>query len=53
MKHTYPRAINLVAQKKLRLKDLVSHRFQLSDTPAAFALNTRYHDSVVKIMIRP
>ena len=53
MKHTYPRAIALVQQGKANLKDLVSHRFQLTETPAAFALNTGYRDSVVKIIIKP
>jgi L-iditol 2-dehydrogenase len=37
MKHTYPRAIRLAATGQLDLQSLVSHRFPLEDTGAAFA----------------
>ena len=53
MKHTYPRAINLVEQKLIDVKSLVSHRFPLNQTPAAFAMNADYRDKVVKAMILP
>jgi L-iditol 2-dehydrogenase len=51
MKHTYPRAIRLVERGEIDVKRLISHRFPLSETPDAFALNSEYRDEVVKIMI--
>jgi L-iditol 2-dehydrogenase len=51
MKHTYPGAILLVQNKQVDLKSLITHRFPLSELPAAFALNARYGDGVVKVMI--
>ncbi len=51
MKHVYPRAIRLVQNGRVTLSDMVSHRFSLDQTPAAFALNTSYDDQVVKIII--
>jgi L-iditol 2-dehydrogenase len=53
MKHTYPRAIALAAgeRAKLKLNELVSHRFGLRDAPEAFAMNADYHEGVHKIMI--
>lgn len=51
MKHVYPRAIRLVESGKVSLCEMVSHRFPLSRTPEAFALNTVYDDDVVKIVI--
>ena len=53
MKHTYPRAIDLVRQGLVDVKSLVSHRFPLGQTPGAFALNADYRDQVVKVMILP
>jgi L-iditol 2-dehydrogenase len=52
MKHTYPRAIQLVGHGKIDVKALVSHRFPLAKTPDAFALNSEYRDQVVKVMIK-
>jgi L-iditol 2-dehydrogenase len=37
MKHTYPRAIQLAATGQVDLRSLVSHRFPLGETGAAFA----------------
>jgi L-iditol 2-dehydrogenase len=51
MKHVYPRAIRLMEGGKVWLREMVSHRFPLSRTPEAFALNTAYDDDVVKIVI--
>ncbi len=51
MKHVYPRAIRLVQSGRVNLSGMVSHRFALSQTPEAFALNTTYGDQVVKIII--
>ncbi|MCX6133761.1 MAG: alcohol dehydrogenase catalytic domain-containing protein [Ignavibacteriales bacterium] len=51
MKHTYPRAIDLVAKGLIDVKSLVSHRFPLTQVPQAFSLNADYRDHVVKVMI--
>ncbi len=51
MKHVYPRAIRLVEGGHVDLEGLISHRFPLSQTPEAFALNATYADEVVKIVI--
>ena len=53
MKHTYPRAIKLVQEGRIDIKSLVTHRFPLGQTPAAFALNADYRDQVIKAMILP
>ena len=52
MKHTYPRAIQLVEQGTINVKALISHRFPLAEAPQAFALNSEYRDRVVKVMIQ-
>ena len=51
MKHTYPKAIQLVESGRVDVKSIVTHRFPLAQTPEAFALNADYRDHVVKIMI--
>ncbi len=51
MKHTYPGAIRLVEKKEVELQSLVTHRFPLNELPAAFALNARYDEGVVKVII--
>jgi len=51
MKHTYPRAIQLVERGRLDLRGLVSHRFPLRRAGEAFALNAAYRDQVVKVII--
>jgi L-iditol 2-dehydrogenase len=51
MKNTYPRAIRLVREKQVDLESLVTHRFPLHELPAAFELNARYRDDVVKVII--
>lgn len=51
MKHTYPRATHLVENGLVDVKGLVTHRFPLTQTPEAFALNADYRDHVVKVMI--
>jgi L-iditol 2-dehydrogenase len=51
MKHTYPWAIELVEKDRVDVKSLVSHRFPLERAPEAFALNERYEDEVVKVII--
>ncbi len=51
MKHVYPRGIKLWASGAVDLTGIVSHHFPLAQTPAAYALNERYADNVVKIII--
>ena len=51
MKHTYPRAIDLLHRGAVDLHCLISHRFPLERSAEAFALNTRYDPGVVKIII--
>lgn len=51
MKHTYPRSIRLAEHGRVDLQGMISHRFPLEQTPAAYALNTAYQDQVVKILI--
>ncbi len=51
MKHTYPRSIRLVASGAVDMSDMISHRFSLQQTPAAFALNVAYQEEVVKVII--
>ena len=51
MKHVYPRAIQLVENGTVDVNALISHRFALTEAPAAFALNDAYHDQVVKVII--
>ncbi|MBX3010872.1 MAG: alcohol dehydrogenase catalytic domain-containing protein [Caldilineaceae bacterium] len=51
MKHTYPRAIHLATAGKIDLTGMVSHRFPLAQTPAAYAMNAAYQDQVIKVII--
>jgi L-iditol 2-dehydrogenase len=51
MKHTYHRAIRLVASGLVDVNSLVSHRFPLKRVKEAFALNAAYKDNVIKVII--
>jgi len=51
MKHTYTRAVSLVLDRRVDLASLVSHRFPLARAAEAFALNARYDDGVVKVVV--
>ena len=51
MKHTYPRAIQLVTSRRVDLSSLVTHRFPLRRTADAFAICAEYKDKVVKAII--
>ena len=51
MKHVYPRAIRLVAEHRVDVHSLISHRFPLARTAEAFALNAAYRDNVVKVIV--
>ncbi|MCY3864629.1 MAG: alcohol dehydrogenase catalytic domain-containing protein, partial [Chloroflexi bacterium] len=52
MKHTYPRAIQLATSGKVKLEELVSHRFDLSQTAQAYASNAAYEQGVNKVILR-
>ena len=51
MKFVYPRALRLVESGAVDLSVLVTHRFPLSRTAEAFAMNAAYRDNVVKVVI--
>ncbi len=51
MKHTYPRAIQLVTSGRVDLSSLVTHRFPLRRAAEALALCADYQDKVVKAVI--
>lgn len=53
MKHTYPRAIQIATdyRDKLDLDQMVSHRYALTETPEAFAMNLAYQNEVQKVII--
>ena len=50
MKHTYPRAIDLVARQLVDVRSLITHRFPLEQTAEAF--NTAERREGLKIMIQ-
>ena len=52
MKHTYPRAIQLAMSGKVKLEELVSHCFDLSQTSQAYASNAAYERGVNKVILR-
>ena len=52
MKHTYPRAIALAAAGKVRLEELVSHRYPLAHAASAYADNAAYVDGAHKVILR-
>lgn len=51
MKNTYGRAIRLVESGKVNLAAMITHRYPLQKVSEAFAMNARYEDNVVKIVI--
>jgi L-iditol 2-dehydrogenase len=50
---TYPQAIDLAASHRADLTCLITHRFGLAETEAAFALVEQYADGVIKALIEP
>ena len=50
---TYPQAIDLVESGRVDVASLITHRFGLAETEAAFALVDTYGDGVVKALIEP
>jgi L-iditol 2-dehydrogenase len=49
--HCVEEAIELIASGKAKVKEMITHQFHLSETPAAFAMVAGYHDHVIKAMI--
>ena len=52
MKHTYPRAIALATSGKVKLEELVSHRFDLTRTAQAYESNLAYEPGINKVILR-
>ena len=52
MKHTYPRAIELATSGKVKLEELVSHCYDLSETAQAYARNFAYEPGINKVILR-
>ena len=52
MKHTYPRAIELATSGRVKLEELVSHRYALADTAQAYASNLAYEPGINKVILR-
>jgi L-iditol 2-dehydrogenase len=48
-----PRAIELVAGGKIRLRELITHRFALEDFAGAYATFTERRDGALKVIVRP
>jgi len=53
MKNVYPRCLRLVQSGQVDLESLITHRFPLSRTPDAFAMNAKYLQDVIKVIIEP
>jgi L-iditol 2-dehydrogenase len=51
MKHTYPRAIDLVRSGRIDVRCLISHRFPLAEAAHAFELNSAYGGQIVKAIL--
>ena len=52
MKHTYPRAFDLATSGKVKLEELVSHRYDLAQTAAAYASSAAYEAGIHKVILR-
>jgi L-iditol 2-dehydrogenase len=48
-----PRAIQLVASRRIRLNELITHRFPLDDFADAYATFTERRDGALKVIVRP
>jgi L-iditol 2-dehydrogenase len=48
-----PRAIQLVADGRIRLRELITHRFSLGDFADAYATFNERRDGALKVVVRP
>jgi L-iditol 2-dehydrogenase len=53
MKHTYPRAIALVARRLIDLRPLLTHQFPLVEAAEAFRVADTYADGALKVTLTP
>lgn len=53
MGHVYPRAIKLIAEGRVDVDSIVTHRFGLEDAATAFALQSDCRDGALKSIILP
>lgn len=53
MGHVYPRAIKLVAEGRVDVDALVTHRFELEEAESAFKLPAETQDGAIKTIIFP
>jgi L-iditol 2-dehydrogenase len=53
MGETYPRAIELVAERKVDVTSMVTRRFALDETPEAFRLHAENAPGLIKSLILP
>ena len=51
MKHVYPRVLRLYCGGRVDLQSLISHRFPLERASEAMAMNARYAEGVVKVVV--
>ncbi len=48
-----PRAIELAATRRIRLRELITHRYALEDFADAYAAFTERRDGALKVIVRP
>jgi L-iditol 2-dehydrogenase len=51
MGNVYPRCIQILHKKLVKVKPIITHHFSLAQTPEAFAVQAFYRDGVIKSMI--